>query len=100
MELNDILNILFALVVVVLTRYLIPYLKAKLEESGQESLVQLIEELVQAAEQIFNGAKKGEEKKAYVVKSLEDRNIVVDSKVDAQIESAVYRLTTKKEADN
>lgn len=97
MELNDVLYVVFALVIVIITRYLVPYLKVKLEAAGQESLVQLIEDLVEAAEQIFNGMKMGETKKEYVVDALHEKGIEMTENVNAIIESAVYRLNNKKE---
>lgn len=92
MDINEILSIVFALVIVVISRYLIPYLKTRLEKEGQEQLVELIEALVQAAEQIYNGVKQGEQKKEYVVKALAENGIEVTKAVDAMIESAVYSL--------
>ena len=45
------------------------------------------------AEQIYVGAGRGEEKKAYVLEWLAARNITVDTdKLDAMIEAAVYEL--------
>lgn len=92
MDINEILSIVFALVIVVISRYLIPYLKTRLEKEGQEQLVELIEALVQAAEQIYNGVKQGEQKKGYVVKALAANGVEVTESVNAMIESAVYSL--------
>lgn len=92
MDINEILSIVFALVIVVISRYLIPYLKTRLEKEGQEQLVELIEALVQAAEQIYNGVKQGEQKKEYVVKALAAKGVEVTESVNAMIESAVYSL--------
>lgn len=92
MDINEILSIVFALVIVVISRYLIPYLKTRLEKEDQEQLVELIEALVQAAEQIYNGVKQGEQKKEYVVKALAANGVEVTESVNAMIESAVYSL--------
>lgn len=92
MDINEILSIVFAIVIVVISRYLIPYLKTRLEKEGQEQLVALIEALVQAAEQIYTGVKQGEQKKAYVVRALADNGVEVTESVNAMIESAVYSL--------
>ena len=99
---TDLINIAFAVVAVILTRYLVPFLRNKLEEAGQTSLIGLIEQLVEAAEQVFNGVKKGDEKKQYVVNALLDKGVEVTSEVDSQIEAAVYRMnnTKQKEADS
>ena len=92
MDINEILSIVFALGIVIISRYLIPYLKTRLEKEGQEKLVELIEALVQAAEQIYNGVKQGEQKKQYVVKALAANGGEGTESVNAMIESAVYSL--------
>lgn len=96
---TDLINIAFAVVAVILTRYLVPFLKNKLEESGKTSLIELIEQLVEAAEQVFTGVKQGDEKKQYVVNSLLDKGVVVTSEVDSQIEAAVYRMNNNKQKE-
>lgn len=92
MDINEILSIVFALVIVVISRYFIPYLKTRLEKEGQEKLVELIEALVQAAEQIYTGVQQGEQKKKYVVKALAADGVEITESVNAMIESAVYSL--------
>lgn len=92
MDINEILSVVFALVIVVISRYLIPYLKTRLEKEGQEKLVELIEALVQAAEQIYTGVKQGEQKKEYVINALTEKGVLITESVNAMIESAVYSL--------
>lgn len=93
---NEILNyalyIVMSLAVVVVTRYLVPYLKARLSAANQEELIHLIENLVQAAEQLFAGEKMGEQKKEYVVNALSEKGVLITESVNAMIESAVYSL--------
>ena len=90
--LNNALYIIMSLAIVVVTRYLVPYLKARLTAAEQEGLIQLIENLVQAAEQIFSGEKMGEQKKEYVVNALSEKGVLITESVNAMIESAVYSL--------
>ena len=90
--LNNALYIIMSLAIVVVTRYLVPYLKSRLEKDGQEQLIQLIENLVKAAEQIFTQAKSGEQKKEYVVNALSEKGVLITESVNAMIESAVYSL--------
>ena len=90
--LNNALYIVMSLAIVIVTRYLVPYLKAKLSAAEQEGLIQLIENLVQAAEQIFSGEKMGEQKKEYVVNALSEKGVLITESVNAMIESAVYSL--------
>lgn len=93
---NEILNyalyIVMSLAVVVVTRYLVPYLKARLSAANQEELIQLIENLVQAAEQLFTAEKSGEQKKEYVVNALAEKGVQVTESINAMIEAAVYNL--------
>lgn len=90
--LNYILYIIMSLAIVVVTRYLVPYLKARLTAAEQEGLIQLIENLVQAAEQLFTAEKSGEQKKEYVVNALSEKGVLITESVNAMIESAVYSL--------
>lgn len=90
--LNNALYIVMSLAIVIVTRYLVPYLKARLTAAEQEGLIQLIENLVQAAEQIFSGEKMGEQKKEYVVNALAEKGIPITESTNALIESAVYNL--------
>lgn len=90
--LNNALYIVMSLAIVVVTRYLVPYLKARLTAAEQEGLIQLIENLVQAAEQLFTAEKSGEQKKEYVINALAGEGIAVTEPINAMIESAVYNL--------
>lgn len=90
--LNNALYIVMSLAIVIVTRYLVPYLKARLSAANQEELIQLIENLVQAAEQLFTAAKSGEQKKEYVINALAGEGIAVTEPINAMIESAVYSL--------
>lgn len=90
--LNDVIYVVMALAVVVVTRYLVPYLKARLTAAEQEGLIQLIENLVQAAEQLFTAEKSGEQKKEYVINALTEKGVLITESVNAMIESAVYSL--------
>ena len=54
---------------------------------------------VTAAEQIFTGSGRGEEKKEYVLKFLEERGFKVDFEtLDALIEAAVKKLNQEMAA--
>lgn len=89
---NNVIYIVMSLAIVIVTRYLVPYLKARLSAANQEELIQLIENLVQAAEQLFTDEKSGEQKKAYVVDALAKDGVEITESVNAMIESAVYSL--------
>jgi hypothetical protein len=83
-------GLLFATVI---TCVLVPYIKSKTTSEQQKEINAWVKIAVSAAEQIFNGSGRGEEKKAYVIQWLREHGITVDeAKLDALIESAVYEL--------
>ena len=73
-------------------RYLIPYLREKLDDSKLDALIKIIDIGVYAAEQTL-GSEKGSEKKAYVQHLLQENGYNVElAEVDAAIEAAVKNL--------
>lgn len=89
---EKILQFVLALIVVLVTRYAVPAIRAYLEAKKADNLMTVIEELVAAAEQLFPAAKSGEKKLEYVMSMLEAEGVTVSNAVRAKIESAVYRL--------
>ena len=90
---TTIFEAVFALIAAVITAIVIPYIKSKTTAQQQAALASWVKIAVAAAEQIYVGAGRGEEKKAYVLEWLAARNITVDTdKLDAMIEAAVYEL--------
>ena len=92
-DITPIVDAILALVAVVITSIVIPYIKKRTTTEQQKELVAWVKIAVTAAEQIYVGTGRGPEKKLYVVEWLADRNITVDTnQIDALIESAVYEL--------
>ena len=92
-DITPIIESILALVAVVITSIVIPYIKKRTTTEQQKELVAWVKIAVTAAEQIYVGTGRGPEKKLYVVEWLADRNITVDTnQIDALIESAVYEL--------
>ena len=92
-DITPIIEAILALVAVVITSIIIPYIKKRTTTEQQKELVAWVKIAVTAAEQIYVGTGRGPEKKLYVVEWLADRNITVDTnQIDALIESAVYEL--------
>ena len=84
----------FALLAAIFTAIVIPYIKSKTTASQQAEVNAWVKIAVTAAEQIYTGSGRGEEKKAYVLNWLQEHGITVDAeKLDALIEAAVYELT-------
>lgn len=90
---TTIIEAVFALVAVVITAVVIPYIKSKTTAQQQDEINQWVRIAVAAAEQIYRGTGQGAEKKEYVLAWLHSHGITVDeSKLDALIEAAVHAL--------
>ena len=98
---NDILFELLKATVIVVTiiisRYLVPYLKMKIEASKYVDIVNWVEKAVRAVEQTTKETGKGEEKKEKVINFIMDyaanNNIDISyDQVDALIEAAVKSM--------
>ena len=82
-----------ALIAALITAFVIPYIKSKTTAEQQKEINAWVKIAVAAAEQIYVGSGRGEEKKAYVIDWLRNHGITVDEeKLDALIEAAVYEL--------
>ncbi len=101
MEINDILmdvlKAVVSLATLLIVRYLIPWIKAQIENSKYSWLVELVADAVKYAEQTITGSGKGEEKKElvvqYITNQLRIRGIgITEDQMEALIESAVYQL--------
>mgnify|MGYP000000648123 CR=1 FL=1 len=83
----------FALIAAVITAIVIPYIKSKTTAQQQAEINAWVKIAVSAAEQIYNGSGRGEEKKAYVLNWLAEHGITLDeARIDALIEAEVYEL--------
>lgn len=93
-DITPIVEAVVALIGVVITCIVIPYIRSKTTAQQREELNAWIKIAVAAAEQLYQGSGRGEEKKQYVLEWLEDHNITVDEdRIDALVEAAVYELT-------
>ena len=91
----DLTQIILAIITLIgglVARYLIPMIKAKLDERQYDVFNGLVRVGVFAAEQIFN-SDQGKEKKQYVINLLKENGYDVDTTaVDALIEATVKEL--------
>ena len=93
-DITTIIEAAFALIAVVITAIVIPYIKSKTTVAQQQQINAWVKIAVTAAEQIYVGTGRGVEKKAHVLNFLKAKGITVDvDSVDAMIEAAVYELT-------
>ena len=92
-DITPILQAFVALVVVVISVFVLPYFKSITTAEQRAEVQAWVKIAVAAAEQIFKGAGRGEEKKQYVLEWLYGHGLTVDdSQIDAMIEAAVYEL--------
>ena len=97
----EILQAVILLAIVLVVRYLIPWLKLQVEGTKNEWLVKWAELAVRSAEQTILGDKTGPEKKAIVTKFLKEqlqkKNISIsDEQLNTLIEAAVYAMKQEK----
>lgn len=94
-DITPLIKAIFAIIGIILAAVIAPYIKSRTTENTQRRINEWIKISVTAAEQIYKGAGRGSEKKAYVVNWLAEHRISVDDKlIDNMIEAAVYELKT------
>lgn len=94
-DFTPIFEAIITIVSLLVTSFLIPYIKQRLSVEKYEDLKKWVNVGVKAAEQIY-GSKTGQEKKEYVVSFLKSKGITFNiDEVSALIESEVYKLTNK-----
>ena len=93
-DITPIVEAVAAVLCAVVTCVLVPYIKSKTTTEQQKEINAWVKIAVAAAEQIYTGSGRGEEKKAYVLEWLRAHGDTVDDeKLDAMIEAAVYELS-------
>lgn len=95
-DITSIVNAVIALLAAVVSTFLVPWIKGKVEAQKLEKIMDWVTIAVSAAEQIYKESGIGEKKKQYVLDFLEGKGLTVDiNSVDAMIEAAVYGLKEK-----
>lgn len=93
MDITTIIETVAALIAATITAVVIPYIKSRTTAQQQAEINAWVRIAVAAAEQIYRGSGRGEEKKAYVLNWLAERGVTLDEdRLDALIEAAVYEL--------
>lgn len=106
MDITSIINAVIALIVAVITAFVIPYIKNKTTKAQQDNIYFWVQIAVAAAEQLYRGSGRGEEKLEYVKNFLTSKGLFIDeAKIKNMIESAVFEIETAyvtdtKEFDN
>lgn len=93
-DLTPVITAIISLIAAIIARYLTPWLKEKLTGAKYDNYMAVVKTLVTAAEGIFKGAGRGEEKLKYVEDELKKRGFDIDI---AAIEATVKSLFNAKE---
>lgn len=92
-DLTTIVSAVFTLITALITTFLIPYLKSKVDAEKFDKIKSWVKVAVQAAEMIYTESGMGTAKKAYVVEYLNSKGYNLDTEtLDNLIESAVLEL--------
>lgn len=92
-DLTPIINAAILLVAALVTTFLVPWIKANTDEKQRDELLLWARVAVNAAEQLYQGSGRGEEKKAYVFAFLEKKGYTANpDEIEAVIESLVLGL--------
>lgn len=100
-DLTQIIVAVLTLVISLITAFLIPYLKTKVSAEKLDTIKFWVNIAVEAAEMIYVGTGRGQEKKDYVVQFLNSKGFTLNvTEIENLIEAAVMKLKLeqKKEA--
>ena len=94
-DITPIINAVIALIAAAVGAFLIPWIKSNTTEKQRKDLISWAKIGVAAAEQVYKGPGRGDEKKRYVLKFLEEQGFEIDSEsVENAIEALVKQLNT------
>lgn len=96
-DLTPVVSAILMVVIVLVSTYLVPYLRSKLTAEQMENVRKWVIIAVEAAEMIYVGAGRGTEKKKYVMAFLKSKGFTLNpAEIDNLIESAVMELKLLK----
>ena len=92
-DLTPIITAVLTLIISLISTFLIPYIKAKTTDEQLKTIKLWVQVAVQAAEMLYVGSGRGEEKKKYVLDFLNSKGFTLNTEeIDNLIESAVLEL--------
>lgn len=92
-DLTQIVVAILTLVFSLISAFLIPYIKAKTTDEQFNTIKLWVQVAVQAAEMLYVGSGRGEEKKQYVIEFLKSKGFILNAEeIENLIESAVLEL--------
>ena len=96
-DITEIVKALVALLAALITYFIIPLLRQKVEAGKLDKIKTWVKIAVEAAEMIYNESGMGEKKKAYVLEFLQEKGFTMDvDTIDNLIEAAVLELNKGK----
>lgn len=96
-DITPIVAIIIALMFAVITIIIVPWIKSRTTTEQQTQIMSWVNIAVLAAEQLFKGIGRGEEKKQYVIDFLKSKGYYIDAeKIEAMIEAEVAKLNGGK----
>ena len=92
-DITPIVNAVIALLAAGVSVFLIPWIKSKTTDEQRKELLEWVKIGVAAAEQLYKGQGRGEEKKKYLLERLASMGFPVDEEaINAAIEAAGNQL--------
>ena len=93
----NLLKIVISIAIALITTYLVPFIKNKIQQDKYAELLQMVNVAVLAAEQTFKGSGMGALKKeeviGFVTKWMNDRGVIIsEEQLSNLIEAAVYAM--------
>lgn len=96
-DITPIIQAVIALVFIVIGVIAIPWIKSRTTSDQLKQIMSWVNIAVLAAEQLFKGIGRGEEKKQYVIDFLKSKGYYIDAeKIEAMIEAEVAKLNGGK----
>ncbi len=96
-DLTPIVNAVIAFIAAIITTFLIPWIKGKIDAAKLAQIIEWVGIAVRAAEQIYNESGMGEKKKQYVLDFLASKGFTLDlDSINAMIEAAVKDLNIEQ----
>lgn len=97
----DILKVVVSISCALISAYLVPFIRNKLQDAEYQSLFKIVEIAVRAAEQTLTGAGKGRIKKqeviTFVTSWCKQHGITItDEQLSQLIEAAVFNMNLEK----
>lgn len=92
-DLTQIITLVLELIFAVALIFVVPYLKQKMSAEQFNEMTMWVNIAVKAAEMLYTGTGRGEEKKAYVIEFLNSKGYTLDAaSIENMIEASVLEL--------